>query len=407
MHILMLAWEYPPHLIGGMGRHITELSPALAARGVTVEVLTPLLRGGALLETMPNGIVVRRVPMPNLDGQEYTAFVQQANTAMKQAALAAIGDAEHYDLIHAHDWLVAETATALKHAWRRPLIATIHATERGRQQGHITSAHSARINHLEWLLTYEAWRVIACSRFMSGQVQEYFQVPADKIDVVPNGVAVLPLPFSGEQERVDFRRRYAADDTPMALYMGRVVYEKGVHVLVEAWARVAAQRPGSRLVMAGTGDQLEAVKQRAEALGIQGSITFTGFISDEDRDRLYRVADVATFPSIYEPFGIVALEAMAAGCPVIVSEAGGLGEVVSQGETGLKVPAHSPDALAGAILETFANPEQAQTRARAALEVVNTIYPWPTIAKTTAEVYDRALAQAREVNWAEGVVDLP
>jgi glycogen synthase len=240
--------------------------------------------------------------------------------------------------------------------------------------------------------------VIVCSRFMAGQVQDYFQTPQDKIDVVPNGVHLGGTPFGDADHWVEFRRRYADDDERMAFYVGRIVYEKGLHVLLDAWPAVAAA-VRARLVIAGTGEYLDALKARAAGLGLTESVRFTGYISNEDRDRLYHAADLAVFPSLYEPFGIVALEALANACPLVVSDAGGLAEVVQHGITGLVVPADNPGALADAIVASLSRPDIARARAAAALREIRDYYTWPRIACATLEVYERVLAEWRRGSW--------
>lgn len=399
MRILMLAWEYPPHTVGGMGRHVTELSAALQGRGFEVHIITPLLRGGAAREITPEGVQVHRVQAPHMEGYDFIAFVQQTNAALERAAITLQDEIGEINLVHCHDWLVAGTAVALKHAWHRPIIATIHATERGRQQGYIGNGHSDQINNLEWWLTYEAWRLITCSHFMASQVQSYFNAPRDKIDVVPNGVHILPSLFKSESERQRFRRRFVADDQPLVYYVGRVVFEKGVHVLLDSWPQVLEACPGARLVIAGTGDYLEQVKLQARSLSISESVFFTGFISDGDRDRLYRVANVAAFPSLYEPFGIVALEAMAAGCPVVVAQTGGLAEVVTLHETGLTVYPNDPASLAWGITHTLLHPEWAEQRVENALREVRELYNWSQIAEATGAIYERTYADWRRDTW--------
>jgi glycosyltransferase involved in cell wall biosynthesis len=403
MRILMLSWEYPPHVIGGMGRHVMDLAPALVAEGVELHILTPLLRGGAASEVSAQGVHVHRVELSKAtdDGQgpASVAFVQQMNVAMERAALAlrqAVGD---FALIHAHDWLTAQAGIALKHTWRRPLVTTIHATERGRRQGYLDAGHAEQINDLEWLLTYEAWRVIACSRFMAAQLGEYFNTPHDKIDVVPNGIYVRPSPFGAEEERRAYRQRFAGDDQPLAFYVGRIVYEKGLHVLLEAWPRVLERFPRARLVIAGTGACLEVLRIRARDLGLSDSVLFTGFIPDEERDRFYAIADVAVFPSIYEPFGIVALEAMGARCPVVVTATGGLAEVVIPHETGLTVCPNDPESLAWGILHTLQHPEWARARAENGFRVVCDAFNWHHIAAMTVEVYERTYTAWRQNGW--------
>ncbi|HMP39316.1 MAG TPA: glycosyltransferase family 4 protein, partial [Roseiflexaceae bacterium] len=285
-----------------------------------------------------------------------------SNQGVEQAAAQVRREIGEISLIHAHDWLVTEAAIRLKHIWRRPLIATFHATERGRQQGHLHTGASHEINALEWRLSYESWRLIACSHFMGAQIRQYFDVPGDKIDIVPNAVHITPDPFTSPEERRAFRRRFAADDQQLVFYVGRMVYEKGVQVLLEAWPQILAACPNARLVIAGIGAFLDTARSIAAGFGLTDTVMFAGFMSDEDRDRLYHVADVATFPSLYEPFGIVALEAMAAGCPVVVSATGGLSEVIELHETGITVHPGSADSLAWGIQHTLQHPDWSAQR---------------------------------------------
>jgi glycogen(starch) synthase len=398
-HVLQIAWEYPPHIVGGLGRHVAELLPALAGQGVRVSVIAPRLRDGPPSEIV-DGVAVRRVAVPSAPGADYPTFVAQAAPALQQAARELQAEHGRFDLIHAHDWLATEAAIGLKHEWRVPLIATIHATERGRGRGWLHSGAAHRINDLEWRLTYEAWRVIVCSHFMAGQIHDYFQTPADKIDVVPNGVHIGGTPFEGAEHWLAFRRRFAADEERMAFYVGRIVYEKGLHVLLDAWPRVTAKVP-ARLIIAGTGEYLDALKAQADALGLGASVHFTGFIANEDRDRLYHSADLAIFPSLYEPFGIVALEALANACPLVVSDAGGLAEVVQHGVTGLVAAADDPGALADAIIAALIRPDMARVRAAAALREIRETYTWPRIACSTVAVYDRVMNEWQNSPWGK------
>jgi glycosyltransferase involved in cell wall biosynthesis len=396
----MLAWEYPPHVVGGMGKHVLDLAPALAAAGVEVHVLTPLLRGGAAREVTPEGVRVHRVEPPHMEDYGFVTFALETSNVLKHAAHALQDESGAFDLIHAHDWLAASAAVALKHAWRRPLVATIHATERGRGQGSLSAnGHSEQINQLEWRLTYEAWRLITCSRFMAQQIHEYFNTPFDKIDVVPNGIYVRPNPFASGEERLAFRRRFADDDQPLVYYVGRIVYEKGLHLLLDAWPQVQAALPHARLLIAGAGGYLPSLVQRAQELGVAAQVLFAGFIPDDERDQLYHVADVAVFPSLYEPFGIVALEAMAAGCPVVVAATGGLAEVVIAHETGLSVQPNDPAALAWGILHTLQHPDWSRARAENAYRAARDSFNWHTIAGATAAVYARAYAEWQGSTW--------
>lgn len=399
MQVLHLTWEYPPYIVGGLGRHVAELLPALASQGVSVAALAPRLRDGPTAETT-DGVTVRRVDLPEIPRADYPTFVAASSRHLEQAALELREQVGPFDLIHAHDWLATEVATTLKHRWRVPMIATIHATERGRGRGWLHSPAAHRINDLEWRLTYEAWRVIVCSHFMAGQIRDYFQTPADKIDVVPNGVYISGTPFQDADHWLTFRRRYVSDDERMVFHVGRIVYEKGLHVLLDAWPRVCGTVP-ARLVIAGTGEYLEALKGQAAALGLGDSVRFAGFIANEDRDRLYHAADLAIFPSLYEPFGIVALEALANACPLVVSDAGGLAEVVQHGVTGLVAPADNPGALADAVVAALVRPDMARARAAAALREIREYYTWPRIACATVKVYQQVMGEWQNSDWGK------
>lgn len=396
MRVLMLSWEYPPHIVGGLGRHVVDLTGALAHLGVSVHIITPQLQLGDHHEVTADGVHIHRIIAPPPPDHGFIGFTHEMNHALKFAALDIQRRIGGCDLIHAHDWLVAQAAIGVKHALQRPLLTTIHATERGRQQGHIGGDQSVYIDRLERSLTGESRRIIACSQYMANEIRAYFDTPSEKIDVVPNGVTVRTTPFDSEHERRAFRRRYAQDDQPLVYYVGRIVYEKGLHILIDAWTRVLEQIPRARLVIAGTGSYLQWLRQRVWELGITNSVLFTGFVSDDERDRLYHATDAAVFPSLYEPFGIVALEAMAAGCPVIVTQTGGLSEVVSLHETGLTVYPNNADSLAWGILHTLHHPHWSRQRAANAFHEVRHRYSWQAIAAMTLDVYRRMQSESHE-----------
>lgn len=401
MRILMLSWEYPPHIIGGLGRHVTDLADALAQSGAEVHIVTPNFHHGERFECTTNGVHIHRVAVPPIVDRTLFPLTQELNGALRHTALDLQRRDGGFDLIHAHDWLVASAGIALKRHCRVPLVATIHATERGRHQGHLVTDLSVQIDHIERLLTGEATRVITCSHFMAHEVHTAFDTPFERIDIVPNGVVVKPSPFATDEDRLAFRRRFARDDQPLVFSVGRIVYEKGLHVLIDAWPKVLAQFPQARLVIAGTGACFEMLRDRAQHAGLADVILFTGRISDDERDRLYHAADAAVFPSLYEPFGIVALEAMAARCPVVVAHTGGLAEVVKLHETGLTVYPNNPDSLAWGIRHTLAHPEWSQQRAANAFHEVCTHYNWYAIAQTTLDIYRRTCREWRQAQLEE------
>lgn len=406
----MFAWEYPPNIVGGLGAHMAGLVPALVRAGTEVHVITPQPLGlpsstnghegmnRQSQEVTEEGVFVHRVPLDETGGDIYEQ-ARKTNQLM-QAQACALLDATHFDLIHAHDWLVVFAAQALKHQYRLPLIGTIHATEQGRSRGGTLYTSLQRdIHGAEWWLVYEAWRVITCSHHMASEVQAFFRVPPEKIDVVPNGVFAYPNGHWSQADLEACRCRYRFLNKRLVFAVGRLVYEKGFHLLVEAVPRVLSEFPDTQFVIAGRGPEAPDLMQRARKLGVSDYVHFPGFISDRERDCLYHAAACAVFPSLYEPFGIVALEAMAAGCPVVVAEVGGLREVVRHSKTGITVYPDDVQSVAWGVMNTLRNPALADSRAIEAQQVVRREFSWNAIAARTIDVYQRVLDERRRIDW--------
>lgn len=398
MRILMFSWEYPPHVVGGLGEHVANLVPALGAQGVEVHLITPRWAGGPSEEQGEN-YTVHRVDPPTFDAPDVHTCAWQTGLAMEKHAENLWHSSGPFDLIHAHDWLVAFAPAALKRSFKVPLVSTIHATEKGRSRGALHSDLQQAINNTEWWLTYESWRVICASNYMAHEVGSFFQVPSDKIDVIPNGVNADAFARWQGKNLSAFRAMYALPEEDIVFNVGRIVQEKGSAVLIEAIPRVLRDHPRTKFVISGTGGFASTLKHRAWELGVADSVLFTGFIPDEDRDRLYSVASCAVFPSLYEPFGIVALQAMAAKTPVVVSEVGGLAEVVKHAETGITVYPNNPDSLAWGIVHTLNRPDWARQRAQNAYRIVVDEYNWTVIAKRTLQTYQRVIDERAEIRW--------
>ena len=399
MRILMLSNEYPPNIVGGLGRHVEALAPALAACDVEVHLVTYRGQEGEPKEVVAPNLIVYRVNTPEGNVGAPLSDTQAANWELVQFSEMLGPQVGGFDLIHVHDWLVAFAGIRLKHLWRIPLLATIHASERGRHQGELYSELSRAINDVEDELCQEAWRVIVTSYYMAHEIVTYFGEPYDKIDVVPNAVSVAAFDAYDGNDLRAFRRRYVADDEFLVFHVGRIVYEKGLHILVEAAPTILAQMPGVKFVIAGKGPMVDELRLLARRLGVGDQFYFTGRIDDLERDRLYKVADVAVFPSLYEPFGIVALEAMAARVPVVVSSVGGLTEVVENHVTGITaLPGHA-GSLAWAILHTLSHPEWAAARVENAYRRVLEHYSWEAIATQTRDIYARVIEERRHTDW--------
>lgn len=405
MKVLMLSWEFRPNVVGGLGKAVTELVPALVEEGVEVHLVTPAVEGAPEVETVPGSprsggsLTVYRARPPMPDVYDIYTLAADTNVALEARGREVIDRLGGVDLVHAHDWLVAFSGIALKHAYKVPLLATFHATEYGRHRGNIVGDLSQAIHGLEWQLSYEAWRVICCSQFMASELNAAFRVPLDKVDVIPNGIDSSPFDALEGLDLSEFRSRFATPDERIVFCVGRVVYEKGALQLVEAFPRVLSAYPNARLVVTGDGPNLPLVRARAHELGLDGQVTFTGFVSIEDRNRLFKVADVAVFPSLYEPFGIVALEAMVARVPVVASNVGGLTEVVAHNQSGILVQPSDAQSLAGGILQTLQHPDWAHRRAERAYQVAIEEFTWPAIARKTTNVYDRVVAERAWTEW--------
>jgi glycosyltransferase involved in cell wall biosynthesis len=398
MRILMFSWEYPPHVVGGLGKHVAELLPLLGRLSdVEVTLVTPGWSGGEPEEQVGRAKIYRVDP-PVVEGDFYTG-AWQTNLRLEQYAHQLWEEAGPFDLIHVHDWLVASVGAACKRSYKVPLLSTIHATERGRGRGFLGSDQARAIHHVEWWLVYESWRIIACSHYMRDEISEFFECPRDKIDVIPNGVETERFDRLEGEDLSHFRNMYALPSEQIIFSVGRVVFEKGLQVLVRAMPLVLAEQPTAKVVVAGKGPELESLRSLAWSLGVGEKVLFTGFISDDDRDRLFKIANCSVFPSLYEPFGIVALEAMAAKCPVVVSEVGGLKDVVQHGETGITVYPDDAGSLAWGILHTLQHPEWSALRVENAYREVGEQYNWQRIAELTASVYQRCLHERAATSW--------
>jgi glycogen synthase len=407
MKVLMLSWEYKPHIVGGLGKHVVELIPPLIEDGVEIHLVVPNLGGGAFNEPllMPdgspatNGSQVYRVDASGIPG-DFFSNAWHDNILIGEFCKYLIKHEGGFDLIHNHDWLSGFAAIAVKHDFHLPMVATIHATEMGRNRGHLHGDMQRAIHQSEWWLNYEAWRVIACSHYMAWEVETYFDTPPGKIDIIPNGVDPRPFDALRGVDLSAFRLGFAAPDQPIVYYVGRMVPEKGLSVLVDAVPLVLREWPGVKFVLAGGGGYSNDLKHQAYSLGVADSVLFPGRIPDEVRDGLFMVSNCAVFPSLYEPFGIVALEAMAAGTPVVVSDVGGLSEVVELHKTGVKIHPNDPGSLAWGILHTLQHPDWSAQRVQNAEYVARTQYNWHRIADMTRMTYERTVAEAKAGNWA-------
>ncbi|SCG74239.1 glycosyltransferase family 4 protein [Micromonospora inositola] len=391
--ILMLSWEYPPVLVGGLGRHVHALSVALAAVGHEVTVVTRHA-DSAPLEEYADGVRIVRaaedpVTFPLATGS-LLAWTMAFNHTLTRAALRA-AESGSYDVIHAHDWLVAHTAMTLREHLDVPLVSTIHATEAGRHQGWLPEEMNRTIHGVEQWLAAESGRVIVCSGYMRDEVTALFGVPPARVDVVPNGVE--PQRWRAPAAAVAAARARFAGDGPLVTFAGRLVYEKGVQHLLAGLPRLRERHPGLRAVIVGDGPYKPALEAEVHRLGLAGAVSMPGFLGGTDLPAVMAASDCFAVPSIYEPFGMVALEGAAAGAPLAVARTGGLAEIVEPGVTGMTFAPQDPDGLSEAVHALLSDRERARALARRARTMVHEQYGWSAIAARTATTYAAAIAK--------------
>lgn len=401
----MLSWEYPPLVVGGLGRHVDALAHALSTAGHHVTVITRHTPGTAL-EEHTNGIRIIRTPEdppPLTPSTGILTWAMAFNHTLTRAALRAC-QGTTYDLIHAHDWLVTHTAVTLKEHLDLPLTATIHATEAGRHQGWLPTDMNKTIHSIETWLTAEATRVIVCSDYMKWETNRLLNLPTHRIDVVPNGVN--DRIWRAQPAAVAAARHRFADGGPLIAFAGRLVYEKGVQHLVSAVPRLRARHPAMRVLIAGDGPYRQDLQRLAAELRVDDTIRFTGFMNEKQLPAVLGATDTTVIPSLYEPFGMIALEAAAAGAPIAVAATGGLAEIVEPGVTGVTFPHSDPESLADAVDVLLADEAFARRVARQARAMVCERYSWATIAARTAAVYASARREAPAFNIRQATTRL-
>jgi glycogen(starch) synthase len=407
----MVSWEYPPVVIGGLGRHVYQLATALAAAGHEVVVLSRRPtntdpRSHPSTDDVSEGVrVVAAAQDPHefAFGTDMMAWTLAMGHSMVRVGLdlrsrGARGKAWRPDVVHAHDWLVAHPAIALAEFYDVPLVSTIHATEAGRHSGWVSGTISRQVHAVESWLVRDSDSLITCSASMSEEITALFGPDLSESTVIPNGIDTQGWPFARRQPR---------SGPAELLFVGRLEYEKGVHDAIAALPRIRRTHPGTTLTIAGDGTQRNWLVEQARQHKVLKSTNFVGLVDHSTLLRLLHRADAAILPSHYEPFGIVALEAAAAGAPLVTSNVGGLGEAVIDGVTGLSFPPRDIPALAAAVRTALDDPAAAQQHALAARKRLTSDFSWPTVADATAQVYLAAKRREREPHARQAIVEHP
>jgi glycogen synthase len=382
---LILSWEYPPLIEGGLARHVRKLAESLIEEGFDVHVIA---RGRE--EDPPEeerrGVLIHRVREPERprDLGEFVTWIERMNGDMLAHGVD-LGDRYDFDVVHGHDWLVAGAGDHLSKRFRAPFVTTIHATEYGRHQGWVETHPQSYIHGVERWMANRADRVITCSAYMREHVADVYGLEESRIAVIPNGID--PSELVPVDDLDTLRSRFAGRHEKLVLLVGRLVYEKGFQLALEALPGLIERVGNVRFLVAGSGTAEGELREQASALGLDAHGTFLGWIGDDVLHSLYRIADLTVVPSIYEPFGLVALEAMASGCPCLVADTGGLREVVPNEDVGLRFRSRDPRSLASMAERLLTNVELRDRLVAEASEHVLS-FDWADVARQVGEVYE-------------------
>jgi glycosyltransferase involved in cell wall biosynthesis len=384
MKVLMLSWEFPPRIVGGIARHCYGLSRALAKMGHEVHVVTLEFPGAPEYEEI-DGVRVHRAKI-ELGHPNFITWTFIFNHFMEKR-VAVLCHLVDFDVIHIHDWLTTATGIGAKNYLRKPLVCTVHSTEVGRVQ-QLRSPDSYMIDGFEWWMMYEAKYVIMCSHSMAREVNDHFHLPPEKVSVIPN--AIDTSEYKRDVNRDAVRRRYGIEPyNKVVLFIGRLVPQKGVENLIQAVPQIVRHNGGAKFLIAGDGWSRSFLEGMAASTGHSDKVRFLGFIPDSERVELLMSADALVVPSVYEPFGIVALEGMAAGVPVVASNVGGLSEIVEHDRTGMLAYVN-PDSIAWCVNKILSDYGYSNWLIHNAKKKVDDVYSWEVVAKKVSEMYERA-----------------
>jgi glycogen(starch) synthase len=385
----MLTWDFPPRVTGGTAAHVTGLSKGLAAAGHDVVVLTLASRRAdhAGEQMGPVRVLRADIDLPHIPDERYLAQAASANHDLTQLALDAESPLAGWvpDVVHGHDWRIGWSANTLARHYGVPFLLTMHGTERVRHGGNLPTGRPTDVNSIEWWLAFKADRLIASTRLMVDQLVTGFELAPEQVVRIPNGIN--PALWDGHDRHTEREQ--------MIVSWGRVQYEKGFQVLARAMTTLRTRVPDVSCTIAGRGSYLPELQTQIDVEGVSDLIDLPGFLRDDELRSLVQRAGCVVIPSLYEPFGLVALEALAAGAPLIVARTGGLAELIAGTDAGLTFEPGNPDDLAHCVEMVLSDQALAQNLTRNARELIETKYAWDAIAASVVTVYETALTHRR------------
>lgn len=331
LKVLMFGWEFPPHSIGGLGKVTYYLTSALADQGIKISLILPVRGHSDKMNILPTNMIsikeIRTLLSPYMTDRTYSQnyLMEESEARVYGSNLreeidrfttrgVALARGEDFDVIHCHDWMTFLAGMLTKDFSGKPLILHVHTTELDRSCG----GCNPYVYDIEYKAFQKADRIIAVSQYTKNIIVQGYGIRGDKIEVVHNATN-----FNGERKGQPSNRK------KVVLYFGRLSMHKGPDYFIRAAKKVLDYDKGILFVVAGSGELLPEMIDLACSLNIGDKILFTGRLTDEEVKEIYAKADVYVMPSVSEPFGITALEAISQGTPLIVSNNAGVKEVLS------------------------------------------------------------------------------
>ncbi len=400
MKVLMFGWEFPPFHMGGLGTACYGLTKGLTEKNVDITFVLPKLpfeikshvklvsadeikiklkKITSLLVPYVSSEgyddIRRKTPFSNIYGKDLFAEVQR----FAQVA-ELLAENEDFDIIHAHDWMTFPAAIRVKKKSGKPLVVHVHATEFDRTGG---NSVNQTVYELERQGMHSADHIIAVSNFTKDKIVNHYGIHPDKVTVVHNAIEESNG-FGHEAGNEEFKIK---EKDKIVLFLGRITLQKGPDYFVYAAKKVLEKMNNVKFVIAGDGDMLPSIINKAAEMGIADKVLFTGFLRGKDIDRAYKMADVYVMPSVSEPFGLTPLEAMRNNTPVIISKQSGVSEVIKHC---LKCDFWDVDELANkifAVLNYSALNRSLKENGNAEIKKLN----WEVPANKCIEVYQQLL----------------
>lgn len=384
MNILHLTSEFPPYILGGLGTHVTELTKSLSENENVKVTVCSWKYPTALETTVVKSEKVDLIPSGRLF--EYSPLKGSHDIILSNFGIVrdVLNSSQTFDLIHAHDFPSGLAGLALKEILRIPLVVTFHDTIAGRTQAlnkEITQFNELFVN-TQIGLSNQSDAIITVSNSLKSELCNLYNVCAEKVTVITNGI----------NQPTSFKRDYKMKDDLEIVFVGRFVPEKGLMDLIDAVEIVKNSYPEIKLKLIGKLNQYSnVIINKLQSKGLENIIEFKGFLSGRVLENELINSDISVVPSHYEPFGIVALESCVVGLPTIITDVGGLSDIIKDKVTGLKVPSKKPEKLAEAIIMLIGNEKLRQSLGERARKNVVENYLWSRIAKQTFELYKRVL----------------